>query len=113
MSAQDAHDDDVHFFDGPGFEEGNGAVPRWFLAMMGIIFIVFIAYLGVYLVGAQPNTARIVDDRPASHAAEGATTAPKEVAPASAGAPDAAKDAAPKDKEAPPVEKDAEEADDE
>lgn len=63
--------DDVHFFDGPGIEEGSGAVPKWFLGFMAFLFVVLVAYLGVYLVGAQPNTARIVDD-------EAAATAPEE-----------------------------------
>ena len=52
-------DDDVHFFDGPGIEEGNGAVPGWFIGFMAVVFVVIVAYLGTYLVGAQPNTARI------------------------------------------------------
>ena len=62
--------DDVHFFDGPGIEEGSGAVPKWFIGFMAFLFVVVIAYLGVYLVDAQPGTARITDDTAAEQPAE-------------------------------------------
>lgn len=53
--------DDVHFFDGPGIEEGNGSVPRWFIGFIALLFVVIVAYLGVYLVNAQPSSARMLD----------------------------------------------------
>ena len=57
--------DDVHYFDGPGIEEGMGAVPMWFIGFVGLLTVVIIAYLGVYLVGAQPSSAQIVNEKPA------------------------------------------------
>ena len=52
-------DHDIHYFEGPGIEEGNAKVPTWFKWFMLGLFIFFVAYLAQYLVGAQPSSAQM------------------------------------------------------
>jgi hypothetical protein len=53
------HDPDVHVWEGTGLEEGNGKVPRWYLLVVAILAVFFVAYLAQYLVDAQPSSARM------------------------------------------------------
>ena len=48
-----------HVFEEAGIVEGDAPVPKWFLWVLGFLYVVAVVYLVTYLVGAQPSSAQI------------------------------------------------------
>jgi hypothetical protein len=48
---------DVHVYEGPGIEEGNAPVPKWYLLVLAVLGVFLVVYLVKYLDGSQPSAA--------------------------------------------------------
>lgn len=57
------HDPDVHVYEGPGIEEGNASVPKWYLLVLAVLGVFLVVYLVKYLDGSQPSSAEWKSDR--------------------------------------------------
>jgi hypothetical protein len=49
---------DVHVYEGPGIEEGNAPVPRWYKAVVLGLAIFAVVYIAQNLTGWNPLSAK-------------------------------------------------------
>jgi hypothetical protein len=47
-------DHNVHVYEGPGIEEGNAPVPKWYLAVVAVLVVFGVVYLTSNLTGWNP-----------------------------------------------------------
>jgi|GEM_PF-6050115 len=55
----DGANHDVHVYEGPGIEEGNAPVPKWYLGVVLIMGIFLVCYLTSFLSGVQPSAVQL------------------------------------------------------